>query len=105
VDPRIGSRMKQACTIEEDQTVEVVRNHEDGTRERWRSLPEGRTGNGAPGLRTPRFGTMEGRIWKPQERRPDGNIRRYGSGRDGKVGVKVKRVRATMHYVWHATRS
>jgi len=27
----IGSRMKQACAVEEEQAVEVVRNHEDGT--------------------------------------------------------------------------
>jgi hypothetical protein len=31
-NPRIGSRAKQTCTVEEEQTVEVVRNHEDGTR-------------------------------------------------------------------------
>jgi len=32
-NPRIGSRLKQTCTVEEEQTVEVVKNHEDGTRE------------------------------------------------------------------------
>jgi len=32
-NPRIGSRVKQTCRVEEDQTVEVVRNHAGGTRE------------------------------------------------------------------------
>jgi hypothetical protein len=31
-NPRIGSGMKQAREVEEEQTVEVVRNHEGGTR-------------------------------------------------------------------------
>jgi len=35
VNPRIGSRAKQTCTVGEEQTVEVVRNHEDGT---WEGL-------------------------------------------------------------------
>jgi hypothetical protein len=34
--------MQQARKIEEEQAVEVVRNHEDGTREGVAILPEGR---------------------------------------------------------------
>ena len=41
-NPRIGSGMKQACKAREEQTVEVVRNHGDGTREGVATLPEGR---------------------------------------------------------------
>jgi len=38
VNPRIGSDLQYGRGVEEEQTVEVVRNHEDG----------GRTGNGFP---------------------------------------------------------
>jgi hypothetical protein len=41
-NPRVGSRMKQACNAEEEQAVAVVRNHEDGTREGVATFPEGR---------------------------------------------------------------
>jgi hypothetical protein len=41
-NPRIGSGMKQAREVEEEQTVEVVRNHEGGTREGVATLSEGR---------------------------------------------------------------
>jgi hypothetical protein len=41
-NPMIGSGMKQARAVEEEQPVEVVRNHEDGTREGVATLPEGR---------------------------------------------------------------
>jgi hypothetical protein len=41
-NPRVGSRMKQACEPEEEQAVAVVRNHEDGTREGVATLSEGR---------------------------------------------------------------
>jgi hypothetical protein len=50
--------MKQARTVEEEQTVAVVRNHEDGTREGVAPLPEGRES-----VRewTLRLASMEGR--------------------------------------------
>lgn len=32
VNPRVGSRAQQTCTIAEEEAVGVVRNHEDGTR-------------------------------------------------------------------------
>jgi hypothetical protein len=31
LNPRVGSRMQQACELRAEQTVEVVQNHEDGT--------------------------------------------------------------------------
>ena len=31
MDPMTGSRLQHACTVVAEQTVEVVRNHEDGT--------------------------------------------------------------------------
>jgi hypothetical protein len=53
VNPRIGSGMQQARKVEEEQTVEVVRNHEGGTRtEPGRSVPKARqqcrAGSGLP---------------------------------------------------------
>jgi hypothetical protein len=55
---KIGSGMKQARTVEVEQTVEVVRNHEDGTREGVATLSEGRESGREWTLR---FRTMEGR--------------------------------------------
>jgi hypothetical protein len=57
-NPRIGSGMKQARTVEEEQAVAVVRNHEDGTREGVAPLSEGRES-----VRewTLRLSSMEGR--------------------------------------------
>lgn len=31
VNPRVGSRMQQACDLRAEKAVEVVQNHEDGT--------------------------------------------------------------------------
>jgi hypothetical protein len=39
VNPRIGSRAQQTCAVGEEQTVEVVRNHGDGSRERLAVVP------------------------------------------------------------------
>jgi hypothetical protein len=39
VNPRIGSRAQHTCTVGEEQTVEVVRNHGDGSRERLAVVP------------------------------------------------------------------
>jgi hypothetical protein len=42
VNPRIGSGMQQGREVTEEQTVEVVQNHEGGTQDgNWRSHPEG----------------------------------------------------------------
>jgi hypothetical protein len=50
--------MKQAREIEEEQPVEVVRNHEDGTREGVATLSEGRESGWEWTLR---LTSMEGR--------------------------------------------
>jgi hypothetical protein len=40
-----GSRVQQTCSPGAEQTVEVVRNHEDGTRvDGWHRRPEGGLG-------------------------------------------------------------
>ena len=42
MNPRVGSRMQQACKLTAAEAVEVVRNHEDGTRLReWHLEAEG----------------------------------------------------------------
>jgi len=42
VNPRIGSGMQKGREVTEEQTVEVVQNHEGGTQDgNWRSHPEG----------------------------------------------------------------
>jgi hypothetical protein len=79
-------------------TVEVVRNHEDGTRGGWQPFSEGRRGNVVTGKRILRFGTMEGRSLDNPKRGCSAVVLLNGSDarRDGKAGVKVRRVRAIM---------
>ena len=95
-NPRIGSGMKQARTVEEEQAVEVVRNHGDGTREGVATLSEGRE---SAWEWTLRLSSMEGRSLDNPKR---GNpmipiIGSQGPGRAGKDGTKVRRVaRSTM---------
>jgi hypothetical protein len=68
--PEIGSQGRGG------ETVEVVRNHEDGTRMGRHSHPEGqkrRSGNAnpkLPGRRTPRLERWRGDLWTSQERQP-----------------------------------
>lgn len=52
VNPMVGSRAQQTCTVAEEQAVGVVRNHEDGTR----SAP-GSDDPKASGWRHPRTGS------------------------------------------------
>jgi len=73
-NPRIGSGMKHAREIEEEQAVEVVRNHADGTREGVATLSEGRESGREWTLR---LTSMEGQIFgQPQERKPGDVSRR-----------------------------
>jgi hypothetical protein len=48
VNPRIGSRAKQTCTIEEEQAAEVVQNHR-AARGKGGSPSPGSNGNGRSG--------------------------------------------------------
>jgi hypothetical protein len=84
-------------------TAEVVQNHEGGTRDGRQSIPEGieRSGNlvlprtSRPGVGLPGSVRWRGGLWKPQERKFGWMAEPYGSGRDGRAGVKVKRVERT----------
>jgi hypothetical protein len=67
VNPRIGSGLQHGRRVAEEETVEVVRNHEGGTRMGTGiPIPKGRR-DGAGTLRTvprewtPRLRTMKGR--------------------------------------------
>jgi hypothetical protein len=67
-NPRIGSGMKQAREVEEEQTAEVVRNHEGGTREGVATLSEERASVLEWTLRPP---SMKGRsLDKPKRGNP-----------------------------------
>jgi hypothetical protein len=95
----IGSGMKQARAVEEEQPVEVVRNHEDGTREGVATLPEGRAS-----VRewTLRLVSMEGRsLDNPKRGNPTIHVvGSQGPEGAGKDGTKVRRVaRFTMKVV------
>jgi hypothetical protein len=96
VNPRIGSRAQQTCTVGEEQTVEVVRNHGDGSRERLAVVP--RRGPRRRGSRATDSLTWDdgGAIFgQTQERKSDRKVGPHGAGRDGRVGVKVRRVACT----------
>ena len=75
-NPRIGSRAKQTCTVGEEQTVEVVRNHAGGTRERLAVSPRRERGDVFPGVGLSDSERWRGDLWKPQERQ---------SGRQGRT--------------------
>jgi hypothetical protein len=66
VNPRIGSGLQQGREVAEEQTVEVVRNHEGGTPDgNWPSHLEGGAGrsdaDGVSGSADSTIRTMEGR--------------------------------------------
>jgi hypothetical protein len=91
-NPRIGSGTKQARAVEEEQAVEVVRNHADGTWEGVATLSEGRESAWEWTLRPM---SVEGRSLDNPKR---GNPMVYptvgsqGPGRAGQDGTKVRRV-------------
>jgi len=63
VNPRIGSGMQQARTVEEEQTVEVVRNHEGGTRTRLVAASRRRRQRCRRREWTPRPSRWRGVLW------------------------------------------
>jgi hypothetical protein len=89
-NPRIGSGMKQACEVEEEQAVEVVRNHEDGTREGVATLSEGcvsirewtlqRTSMKGRSLDKPKRGTRRGNSSGRKDRKVPGKTARRSGG-------------------------
>jgi len=99
VNPRIGSGMQQGREVTEEQTVEVVQNHEDGTPSgNWRSHSEGRAEprnsaamrrwrcDATPGRRTPRLVRWRGDLWTTprEETRLCGRVARTGTRRESR---------------------
>jgi len=104
VNPMIGSGLQQGCEVAEEQTVEVVRNHEGGTPEGDRhSLPEGGAGRSDAGTESSRSADSTIRydggafFGQPQERKPGLAAGSQGPERVGKVGAKVRRVARTCY--------
>jgi len=103
----IGSGMQQGREVAEDQTVEVVRNHEDGTPDgNWHSRLEGgaQPRSDAGAKRLPERGLCDrydgGAFFgQPQERKPGFAAGSQGPERVGKVGAKVRRVARTCIYM------
>jgi hypothetical protein len=99
VNPRIGSDLQYGRTVEEEESVEVVRNHEGGTR-MGIGVPISKAVSGE--AETPSWSSREsdssilydgGAIFgQPHERKPGFAAGSQGPKRVGKVGVKVRRV-------------
>jgi len=99
-NPRIGSRAQQTCTVGEEKAAEVVRNHEGGTRERLAVDPRRARGDADLGAGLFDVRRWRGDLWKSQERKSSRKAGPQGSGRDGKAGVKVRRVACARIRVW-----
>jgi hypothetical protein len=97
VNPMIGSGTQQGREVAEEQTVEVVRNHEGGTasgngipvpkESPTRAFPEkGARGRAAPGARTPRSTRWRGDLWTTpgEETRLGGRVARTGTRRESR---------------------
>lgn len=103
VNPRIGSRVKQTCTVGEEnpprwcKTTRAARGR-DGS-----PSPKGVAETRHPGVGLFDSVRWRGGLWKTQERKFGRLAESYGSGRDGKAGVKVKRVERT--FVFQASRA
>jgi hypothetical protein len=81
VNPMADSALQQSRGVRKEETVEVVRNHEGGTRGEMASRLRWRSGSGssrrcAPGVDFRARDSAEGRLWKSQERkiRPGGRV-------------------------------
>jgi len=100
MNPRVGSRAQQTCTIEEEEAVGVVRNHEDGTRSRLAASSRWRVeGNlGKPGADSPVENDGGAVFGKPQERNSGViDIGTLGPECVGKEARKVTRVDSIGH--------
>lgn len=97
VNPRIGSGMQHARAVEEEETVEVVRNHEGGTRTRLVAASRRRGSDAPPGVDSPTF-PMEGRsLDNPRRGSPaamPGGTDRAAVGTDGAKVTRGARVRS-----------
>jgi len=100
VNPRIGSDLQYGRRVEEEESVEVVRNHEGGTR-MGIGVPiskaepgEAETRRRAPSRESDSSALYDGGaiFGQPHERKPGFAAGSQGPKRVGKVGVKVRRV-------------
>jgi hypothetical protein len=86
MNPRIGSGMQQARTVEEEEAAEVVRNHEGGTRTRLVASSRRQGGIARPGVDSS-TSPMEGRsLDNPKRGSPaamPGGTDRAAVGQDG----------------------
>jgi len=102
VNPRIGSGLKYGRRVEEEQTVEVVRNHAGGTR-MGSGFPNPKEARGEAETQSParpgvglRGLNDGGAIFgQPQERKPGFAAGSQGPVSVGIVGAKVRRVGRT----------
>lgn len=92
VNPRIGSRAKQTCTVEEENPSRWCKTTRAAREASGSSPPKGRAETRSPGVGFLDSVRWRGGLWKPQERNFGRMAGTYGSGRDGRAGVKVKRV-------------
>jgi len=88
------------------ETVEVVRDHEDGTRGGLAAHPRRETRKRFSRASDSPASDDGGAIFgQPQERKSDRQVGPHGSGRDGRVGVKVRRVARVHGFVITRARS
>jgi hypothetical protein len=88
------------------ETVEVVRNHAGGTRGGLAANPRRETRRRGSWASDSSASNDGGAIFgQPQERKSDRQVGPHGSGRDGRVGVKVRRVARVHGFVITRTRS
>jgi hypothetical protein len=100
MNPRIGSRVQQTCTVGEDKTVEVVRNHGDGAREGPGSLsPKGDAATRNPGGGLTDSARWRGDLWtNPREAvRPAGRTAWIGTRRESRRQGQEGRVHMLSH--------
>jgi len=100
MNPRIGSRAQQTCTVGEEKTVEVVRNHADGTREGpGRLSPKGAAATRNPGDGLFDSGRWRGDLWtNPREAvRPAGRTAWIGTRRESRRQGQEGRVHMLSH--------
>jgi len=105
VNPRIGSGLKYGRRVVEEQTVEVVENHEDGSR-MGAGVPIPKEVEAARRRDAAALRETDSTAWddggaifgQPQERKPGVTAGPQGPGRVGN-GAKVRRVAHLLMYV------
>jgi hypothetical protein len=94
-NPMVGSRVQQTCEPVAEKAVEVVRNHEGGTRSRaWQLGAEGRRANAGPGVDA--TGDLSRGARKGGRRRGGGQPRRG----DAPEGVRPQERKSALCESW-----